>query len=120
MAGRYRLLKHWPRTSYHPRIFGIEAYLALSARQYVPQAYDGDMALFIAEESLDLNGNFGAGWEAKVQGRLEMLPIPGTHQSILDPPNVAKMASEVRQRMGQDTSSVANEEPERAGCGFVA
>jgi amino acid adenylation domain-containing protein len=118
---RYRLLKHWPRTSYKPRLFGTEAYLALSAKQYVPQIYGGDIMLFIAEESLEMNRNFGAGWAAKVLGKLEMEEIPGTHQTILDLPNVAKLAREFRLRMHQhDSTTALNEERDRAGHGFVA
>jgi thioesterase domain-containing protein len=115
---RYHLLRHWPHTSgYYPRLFGIEAYLALSAKQYVPQPYDGDIALFIAKESLKMNRNFGAGWAGKVLGKLELLEIPGTHQSILDVPNVTNLAWEFRRRMHQnDLTSTLAEESECTGA----
>jgi thioesterase domain-containing protein/acyl carrier protein len=97
---RYRLLRLSPHTSsFHPRIFGMEAYLALSAKEYVPQPYGGDMVLFIAEESLEMQPRFGAGWARSVLGRLEMLEIPGTHQKILDLPHVTRLAREFQKRI---------------------
>ena len=97
---RYRLLRLSPHTSsFHPRIFGMEAYLALSAKEYVPQPYGGDMVLFIAEESLEMQPRFGAGWARSVLGRLEMLEIPGTHQKILNLPHVTRLAQEFQKRI---------------------
>ena len=85
--------------SFHPRLFGMDPYIALLAERYNPQPVDADGILFVAEdevapESADL------GWSRLLQGRLTVLGIPGSHRTIFSPPNVSVLASELGEGPG--------------------
>jgi amino acid adenylation domain-containing protein len=86
--------------SYHPRIFGLDAYIALFAGKYQPRPLDGDAAVFCAEDELSA-GPSGLGWSSLVKGRLDVQGIPGSHQTMLAPPNVSVLAQEFRKRLSR-------------------
>jgi len=101
------LLKHSPlrQKKYFPSLFGAEAYLALSAEKYEPRPYSGDVMLFIAEDAAKSNDDFGAGWAKSILGKLEVLKVPGGHQSMLTEPNVVFLAKMLTQRIERKTST---------------
>lgn len=103
---KFWLLKHSPwKQKYYPALFGVEAYLALSAAQYKPRPYPGDVMLFIAEEAAKPNDDFGAGWAKSILGKLEILKIPGGHQSMLTQPKVVNLANALIERLERRAST---------------
>ena len=103
---KFWLLKHSPwKQKYFPTLFGVEAYLALSAEKYKPRPYPGDVMLFIAEDAAKPNDDFGAGWAKSILGKLEILKVPGGHQSMLTQPKVVILANELIERLERRAST---------------
>ncbi|HIY40206.1 MAG TPA: hypothetical protein H9836_03625, partial [Candidatus Nocardiopsis merdipullorum] len=70
---------------------------ALSAHRAT--AYDGDVVLFRAEETgVALPGY---GWERVLAGDLEVIDVPGDHQTVLEAPNVQRIAQELAARIAK-------------------
>jgi thioesterase domain-containing protein len=77
-------------------------------RKYVPQAYHGQVVLLRARESV-LCADGGA-WDRLVEGKLEVIDVPGNHGSLLDEPHVAVLARKMRalfERAGAWAASAA-------------
>ena len=103
---KFLLLKHSPwKEKYYPTLFGAEAYLALSAEKYKPRPYPGDVMLFIAEDAAKPNDDFGAGWAKSILGKLEILKVPGSHQSMLTQPKVVILANALIERLERRAST---------------
>lgn len=65
------------------------------SRDYSPQrAFRGNVAVFQTEHRREegIDPASEAGWGPHVTGKVSVHPIPGTHQTLLDPPNVASVA----------------------------
>jgi thioesterase domain-containing protein/acyl carrier protein len=65
---------------------------ARAAASYDARRFDGDLQLFVAQESPDPS----AQWRRLIAGRLDRWTIPGDHYTILRAPNVALLASALR------------------------
>jgi amino acid adenylation domain-containing protein len=90
------LLRQTHREGNHrPQLFGSDAYIAFFAQRYQPLPIDAEAVLFVAED-----GDFtGQGWSRLLRGRLSVQKVPGSHETILDPPNVSVLASELARQL---------------------
>jgi hypothetical protein len=72
----------------------------LAVRDYRPGSYAGRVTLFRARTRplFRLHGS-DLGWRALAQGGLEIVPIPGNHESILQEPNVVRLARALLDRL---------------------
>lgn len=69
-------------------------------RRYVTKPYSGAITVFRSEESrLRHAGEPDLGWGQFTQTKPEVIDIPGDHISLLDEPNVAHLATELKLRM---------------------
>ena len=67
-----------------------------AAYRYSPGSYDGAVALFQPEERLTvLDGR--PGWEAVVRGSIEAHDIPGSHGTMIAPPNIEIFAARLKE-----------------------
>lgn len=72
--------------------------------------YDAPVALFTGVENLALaGGDPSLRWSRYLRGGLEVVPLPGPHQQMLEPPHVAVAAREIR-------ASLARAADRRAGA----
>ena len=62
-------------------------------------AYDGDVVLFRAEETGVVSPGYG--WERVLTGGLEVIDVPGNHQTVLEAPNVQRIAQELAVRIAK-------------------
>jgi len=93
------LLRHtYKEGSFHPQLFGMDAYIALFAERYDPQPIDVDGVLFVAEDEAAPE-SVGQGWARLLQGRLTVQEVPGSHQTIFSEPNVSVLARELARRL---------------------
>lgn len=74
----------------------IIAALEQAAYGYTPNRYDGAVALFQPAERLDVLDS-RPGWATCVTGALDTYDIPGSHGSMVEPPNVAVFAARLRE-----------------------
>jgi len=84
--------------TYHPRLFGHDPYIAIFAERYLPRPIDADTVLFVAEDELAPEAT-EIPWSQALGGRLEVLRIPGSHQTILSLPHVSVLAGELTKRL---------------------
>jgi amino acid adenylation domain-containing protein len=64
--------------------------------QYHPKPYPGEVVLFRAKKQGLSNFNHTLGWDALVEDRVQVNVIPGTHESMLQEPNVQIVAAKLR------------------------
>jgi amino acid adenylation domain-containing protein len=92
------LRRTYTKGSFHPQIFGMDAYIALFAERYEPQPIDVDGVLFVAEDEVASESG-GQGWSRLLQGRLTVQKVPGSHQTIFSAPHVSVLAKELAKRL---------------------
>ena len=63
---------------------------------YHPQPYAGEITLFRAKKQGLSNFNHSLGWDALVGDRVNVTVVPGTHESMLQEPNVQIVAAKLR------------------------
>ena len=69
------------------RYFYVEQANLAALRHYVPKLYEGDVVLFRALDDPDADfSDPTMGWTASVQGRIEVIDAPGTHNSLVHDP----------------------------------
>ena len=72
----------------------FEVYLAsgVALQLYAPPPVDLDLVLLKASDEV---ADYGPvlGWDALVAGDLQVVPVPGDHNSVMQPPNAATVAS---------------------------
>jgi thioesterase domain-containing protein len=89
-------------------LLGAEGYLALAMRDYEMRTYPGNATLFIAQDEPGGNPEPAKAWGGKILGTCEIRFLPGTHRGILHRPQVALLATEIRQKLtGEARSAVA-------------
>ena len=69
------------------RYFYVEQANLAALRHYVPKMYEGDVVLFRALDDPDADfSDPTMGWTASVQGHVEVIDAPGTHNSLVHDP----------------------------------
>jgi thioesterase domain-containing protein len=63
---------------------------------YRPEPYPGKLFLFRAKKQGLSNFNHALGWDALVGDRVQVTVIPGSHESMLQEPNVQIVAAKLR------------------------
>ena len=63
---------------------------------YHPEPYAGEITLFRAKKQGLSNFNHTLGWDALAEERVNVTVIPGTHESMLQEPNVQIVATKLR------------------------
>jgi thioesterase domain-containing protein len=84
---------------------GAEGYLALAMRDYALRTYPGNATLFIAQDEPGRNPEPASAWAGKILGACETRFIAGTHRGILQRPQVALLAREIRQKLTGEVES---------------
>jgi amino acid adenylation domain-containing protein len=84
--------------SFYPRIFGMDAYIALFAERYLPQPIDVDGVLFVAEDEV-VSDTVGQGWSRLLQGRLTVRRVRGSHLTMFSAPHVSVLARELARHL---------------------
>jgi amino acid adenylation domain-containing protein len=64
--------------------------------EYHPAPYPGEIILFRAKKQGLSNFNHTLGWDALVEDRVQVSVIPGTHENMLQEPNVQIVAAKLR------------------------
>ena len=81
---------------------------------YRPEEYAGVIHLFRAKKQGLTGFNHSLGWEMLVEDRVNVTVIPGTHESMLQEPNVQILASRLRTLLDEQASRI---EPQLAAAG---
>jgi amino acid adenylation domain-containing protein len=82
--------------------------------KYHPPAYGGNLVLFRAKKQGLSNFAHTLGWDALVEDRVHVTVIPGTHESMLQEPNVQIVAAKLRQFLNDAQRNAARPESELA------
>ena len=81
-------------------------------RRYRPRPYDGDVTLFVAADGLRASLGLGEdlGWSRHAMSHLETIPVPGTHYSMMVPPDLNELGKKLMAALAM-TSSREQAEP---------
>ncbi len=85
----------------------IEEINYLAVRKYVPQVYAGKVTFFCAEEEVSVAENI-TGWQVLAAGGVEIIRLPGDHQTMIKEPHVQELARQL-------TFALANAKLEKRG-----
>ena len=70
--------------------------VSLLAYTYKPEPFKGQVTLFsTAQLDLYVQGHPMENWAEVISGRFEIIPIPGEHMSMFQPPHVAILAKKI-------------------------
>lgn len=92
--------------SYYPHLFGVDPYIALYAERHETRPIDQNVVLYVAKDQPRPMRDFGAGWKQVVRGQLDILKIPGTHQTMFTQPNVSILAKDLAVRLQSPEAGV--------------
>jgi amino acid adenylation domain-containing protein len=90
----YKIYKHVGRPL-PPVLKNIEQINFTAVKDYVPQAYSGNVTLFLASD-LTADYDLHDGWRELVTGDIEVHEIPGNHINIIKEPHVGALAEKLR------------------------
>jgi aspartate racemase len=65
-----------------------------AAKQYVPQVYPGALTFFCAEEEVSVEESV-TGWQKLAAGGVEVIHVPGDHQTMIHEPQVQQLAAQL-------------------------
>ena len=93
----YKALEGPNTTPGYPTVLGwrVGMMIARAQSKYKACAYPGRIVLFRAADDDDDEMNDACGWDHIAKGGLEIYDIPGNHQTIFDPQNVAALAEKL-------------------------
>jgi thioesterase domain-containing protein len=83
-----------PPASLPNRLRDIEELNYLAAKKYVPHKYDGQMIFFCAQEEVSVAETL-TGWQHVVAGGVEVIYVPGDHQTMIKEPHVQHLAEQL-------------------------
>jgi thioesterase domain-containing protein len=63
--------------------------------KYLPAKYPGNAALFISQSTADKLNGTALGWEKLICDQLEVIHVPGDHESMVQPPNIESLARNI-------------------------
>jgi amino acid adenylation domain-containing protein len=78
----------------------VEEFNYQAARQYVPAPYPGRVTFIYAQEEISTPENI-FGWETLATGGVEVIAVPGNHQSMIKAPQVHRLAEQLKARLTQ-------------------
>ena len=79
----------------------IEEFNYLAAKKYTPRAYPDRITFFSASEEVSsVENQFG--WQSLATGGVEVVEVPGNHQSMIENPNVKLLAEQLNNRLNKD------------------
>ncbi len=87
---------HTPAPSLHGTLRHIEELNYRAAKQYVPQVYPGAITFFCAEEEISVEESV-TGWQTLAAGGVEVIYVPGDHQTMIHEPQVQQLAAQLMQ-----------------------
>jgi amino acid adenylation domain-containing protein len=79
--------------------FATEGCLAVALHAYRPDTYSGEAVLFVAQDEPRNQDDPFLGWRPKISGRLDIVNLPGGHQTIFVQPFVRMLASHLKARL---------------------
>ncbi len=95
------------------RYFYVEQANLAALKRYAPKMYEGDVVLFRALDDPDADfSDPTMGWTASVQGRIEVIDAPGTHNSLVHDPVFGEL---FRTRLREAQQAAAGAELAHAG-----
>ncbi len=88
----------------------IEEINYLAVRKYVPQTYAGKVTFFCAQAEVSVAENI-TGWQHLATGGVEIVRIPGDHQTMIKEPQVQELAQQL-------TLALSRAKLEKTGEGY--
>ena len=76
----------------------IEELNYVAAKKYLPHVYPGKVTFFCATEEVSLNENV-LGWQRLAAGGVEIVRVPGDHQTMIKEPHVQDLAKCLMERL---------------------
>jgi amino acid adenylation domain-containing protein len=81
----------------------VEEFNYLAEKHYVPRRYPARVTFFSAAEEVSaLENQFG--WQTLAEGGVEVVTVPGNHQSMIEEPHVQWLAEQLQLRLTQTTT----------------
>ena len=78
----------------------VEEFNYQAARQYVPNVYSERVTFIYAQEEISTPENI-FGWETLARGGVEVVAVPGNHQTMIKAPHVQRLAEELKAHLTQ-------------------
>ncbi|MBS1808497.1 MAG: amino acid adenylation domain-containing protein [Acidobacteria bacterium] len=95
----------------------VEEFNYLAAENYLPRIYPGKVTFFCAKEEVSAQEN-QFGWQTLATDGVEVVEVPGDHQSMIKEPHVNILAEQLKLRLSLSTS--ANKPiPKQKICGTL-
>lgn len=94
------------------RIRRVEQANNRALMRYRPQAYPGDIVLYRAAEAGE-GDEATLGWRRWIEGRIEVVDIPGRHDNFIDQPELARA---LRARIKQAMAGYSNARVRDIAC----
>jgi len=89
------------------RYLGIYKANLRASLAYRPASYPGSAVLFRAEDGPESVQDAALGWDERIQGHLTVIRLPGTHSTLVEPPQVEEIAAWLKLREGATAARVA-------------
>jgi hypothetical protein len=100
------------------RYFYVEQANLAALRRYAPTEYPADVVLFRALDDPDADfSDPTMGWRATVQGHIEVIDAPGTHNSLVHDPVFGELFRARLRQAQQEAAASTPSEPPMAGAG---
>jgi thioesterase domain-containing protein len=99
-----------PVDSVGAAIRNIEEINYSALRSYIPGEYDGKVTFFCAQEEVCPEENL-TGWRRLALGGVDVVEVPGDHQTMIKEPNVAVLAERLEEAIAQKEDAVVRERP---------
>ena len=87
----------------------VEEFNYLAAEKYLPRVYPDQVTFFSAREEVSAQENL-FGWKTLVTGGVEVVAVPGDHQSMIQEPHVHLLAEQLQLRLTQTSTHKQNQE----------
>jgi len=91
-------------SSVNNTIRDIEEINYLAIKNYIPKLYPGKVTFFCATEEVCPEENL-TGWQRLAIGGVEVVEVPGDHQTMIKEPFVEELAKALRENIGHSTLS---------------
>jgi amino acid adenylation domain-containing protein len=85
--------------------FAAEGCLAVALYTFRPDCYPGEATLFVGQDEPRNHGDSSLGWEPYIAGSLDIVALPGGHDSVFDRPYVNLLAAHFSARLFQAVDS---------------